>query len=150
LTPGRSLHDFSSTDLSLKGVLNWLAEASGRYREWKVSAIFSQTASIVEYPMIFASEEQIIQKLKGLGMMTMKAGNVLETIAILLALISIMPVAYWWNMGELSQHRQYLYYLLFVLFIMGYVTYRKIKALRAALKSSKKHDSGPQVPPFPR
>jgi hypothetical protein len=75
--------------------------------------------------------------------MTMKIGNVLETIAILLALISIMPMAYWWNMDELSQHRQYLYYLLFVICLLGYVTYRKVRRIREALKSSKKQGSGP-------
>jgi hypothetical protein len=82
-------------------------------------------------------------KLKDLGMMTMKIGNALETIAILLALISIMPIAYWQNMDELSQHRQYLYYLFFVLCLLGYVTYRKVRRLRARLKSSKKQGSGP-------
>lgn len=80
----------------------------------------------------------------------MKAGEILETLAILVALVSIMPVAYWWHMGELSQHRIYFYYLFIMLCLLGYVTYRRIKRLRAALKSAKKRSSGPgpKIPPF--
>ena len=79
---------------------------------------------------------------------SMKAGEILETIAILAALVSLMPVALWWHTGELSQHRSYFYYLFFMLCLLGYVTYRRVKRLRAALRSSKKRGSGPPVPPF--
>jgi uncharacterized membrane protein len=78
----------------------------------------------------------------------MKKSEILETIAILVAVLSLMPVAYWWHMGDLSQHRLFLYYLFAMLCILVYVTYRRVKRLRAALKSSKKDGSGPPVPPF--
>ena len=80
----------------------------------------------------------------------MKVSEVLETIVILVALVSLMPVAYWWHMGELSLHQNFLYYLFVMLGLLGYITYRRIKRLRAALKSSKKQDSGPgpKIPPF--
>ncbi len=77
-------------------------------------------------------------------------GEILETLAILLALVSIIPVAYWWHMGDLGQHHTYFYYLFIMLCILGYVTYRRIKKLRAALKSAKNRSSGPgpKIPPF--
>ena len=78
----------------------------------------------------------------------MKKAEILETIAIVVALLSLMPIAFWWHTGELPQQRLYFYYLFFMLCILGYVTYRRIKRLRAMLKSSKKHGSGPPVPPF--
>jgi uncharacterized membrane protein len=78
----------------------------------------------------------------------MKKAEILETIAILVAVFSLIPVAYWWHMGDLSQHRLYLYYLFAMLCILLYVTYRRVKRLRAVLKASKKDGSGPRVPPF--
>jgi hypothetical protein len=78
----------------------------------------------------------------------MKAGEILETIAIFAALFSLIPVAFWWHTGELAQHRSYFYYLFFMLCILGYVTYRRVKRLRAVLRSPKKRGSGPPVPPF--
>ena len=68
-----------------------------------------------------------------------KVGETLETLAILVALFSIIPVAYWWHMGDMSRHTSYFYYLFFMLCILGFVTYRRIKRLRAALKSSKRN-----------
>ena len=79
---------------------------------------------------------------------SVKVGEILETITILVALVSLMPVAFWWHTGELPQHRSYFYYLFFMLCLLGYVTYRRVKRMRAALKSSKKSGSGPRVPPF--
>ena len=82
---------------------------------------------------------------------SMAVGEILETIAILAALAALIPVAYWWHADDhnLVQHRSYFYYLLFpLLCILGYVTYRRIKRLRAALKSSKKRGSRPRIPPF--
>jgi len=78
----------------------------------------------------------------------MKKSEILETIAILVAVLSLMPVAYWWHTGDLSQHRLFLYYLFAMLCILVYVTYRRVKRLRAVLRSSKKDGSGPPVPPF--
>ena len=78
----------------------------------------------------------------------MSGAEIVETIAILVALVSIMPVAYWWHMDELAAHQSYFYYLFFMLCILGFVTYRRIKRLRAALRSAKKRSSGPQKPPF--
>jgi uncharacterized membrane protein len=80
---------------------------------------------------------------------SMEVGEILETIAILLALVSLIPVAYWWHMDELSfsRHGLYFCYLFFMLCLLGYVTYRRVKRLRAALRSSKKR-GGPRVPPF--
>jgi len=79
---------------------------------------------------------------------SIKTGELLETIAIFIALVSIMPVAYWWHMGSLSNHRIYFIYLFFILCAMGYVFYRRIKRLSALFKASKKRGSGPRVPPF--
>ena len=78
----------------------------------------------------------------------MKAGEILETIVIFVSLFSLMPIALWWHTGGLSQHQSYLYYLLFMLCALGYVTYRRVKRLRAVLRSSKKRGPGPPVPPF--
>ena len=79
---------------------------------------------------------------------SMKPAEIIETIAITIALVSLLPVAYWWHMSELGMHQNYFYYLFFMLCILGYVTYRRIKRLRAALRSAKKGSSGPQKPPF--
>lgn len=79
---------------------------------------------------------------------SMKIGEILETIAITIALLSLMPVALWWHAGELSQKTSYFYYLFAMLCILSYITYRRIKRLRAALKSSTKRGSGPRIPPF--
>ena len=78
----------------------------------------------------------------------MKAAEMIETIVISISLLSLMPVALWWHKQELSEHHSYFYYLFFMLCAMGYITYRRIKRLRAALKSSKKKGSGPPRPPF--
>ena len=78
----------------------------------------------------------------------MKPGEILETIVIAVALLSLMPVALWWHTGELGQQRAYFYYLFIMLCLLGYVTYRRVKRLRAVLKSAKKRNSGPRVPPF--
>ncbi len=78
----------------------------------------------------------------------MGPGEILETIAIFIALLSLLPVAFWWHTHELPEHRSYFYYLFFMLCILGYVTYRRIKRLRAVLRSSKKKGPGPPVPPF--
>ena len=78
----------------------------------------------------------------------MKTAEILETIAIIVAVLSLMPVAYWWHMDDLAEHNAYFYYLAFMLCLLGYVTYRRVKRLRAVLKSSKKDGSGPPVPPF--
>ena len=79
---------------------------------------------------------------------SMKAAEIIETIVIFISLLSLMPVAFWWHTQELSEHYSYFYYLFFMLCAMGYITYRRIKRLRAALKSSKKKGSGPPRPPF--
>lgn len=68
----------------------------------------------------------------------MKKGEIIETIVIFVALVSLMPVAYWWHMGTIPQHHNYFYYLFFMLCLLGYVTYRRTKRLMAVLKSSKK------------
>lgn len=78
---------------------------------------------------------------------SMKPSELLETIMITVALVSLMPVAYWWHMGRLADHRSYFYYLAFMLCLLGYITYRRIKRLRAAFRASKK-GQGPPVPPF--
>lgn len=79
----------------------------------------------------------------------MKTGEILETIAIIIALISIMPVAYWWHMGTLPQYGFYYIYLFIMLCLMGFVFYRRIKRVSAAFKASRKRGSGgPRVPPF--
>ncbi|MBD3184347.1 hypothetical protein GF312_18835 [Candidatus Poribacteria bacterium] len=86
----------------------------------------------------------------------MKKSEIFETLVILVALVSLMPVAYWWHMDELGQHMPYMYYLFAMLCLLGYVTYRRIKKLRAVLRASKKDDSkpdtkpdsGPKIPPF--
>jgi uncharacterized membrane protein len=81
----------------------------------------------------------------------MKLGEILETIVIIVALIALLPIAYWWHMGELQMHRQYFYFLFILLCLLGYVMYRRIKRLRAVLKSTKKGGGpGPKVPPFYR
>ena len=77
----------------------------------------------------------------------MKPVEILETIVISVAVLSLIPVAYWWHMKELGAHRLYIYYLFFTLCLMGYITYRRIKRLKAAFKSSKKGGQGP-MPPF--
>ena len=77
-----------------------------------------------------------------------KAGEILETITIYVALISLIPVLVWWHKGNLPQQRLYLFYLFLILCIMGYVTYRRIKRIRAAFKAQKKRGSGPPFPPY--
>ena len=79
---------------------------------------------------------------------SMKVAEIIETIVISIALLSIMPVAFWWHKQVLSEHHSYFYYLFFMLCVMGYITYRRIKRLRKALKSAKKGGSGPARPPF--
>ncbi len=78
----------------------------------------------------------------------MKPSELLETIVITVAVLSLIPVAYWWHMSELAAHRLYFGYLFIMLGLMGYITYRRIKRLRAALKASKKGGQGPRMPPF--
>ena len=68
----------------------------------------------------------------------MKAAEMIETIVITISLLSLMPVLFWWHTQELSEHHSYFYYLFFMLCAMGYITYRRIKRLRAAMKSSKR------------
>jgi len=77
-----------------------------------------------------------------------KAGEIFETIAIYVALISLMPVLVWWHKGNLPQQRPYLFYLFLILCVIGYVTYRRIKRIRAAFKAQKKRGSGPPFPPY--
>ncbi|HGJ65582.1 TPA: hypothetical protein ENS27_09355 [bacterium] len=79
-----------------------------------------------------------------------KAGEIIETIVIYIALASLMPVIYWWHSGTLHRQRPYLIYLFVILCIMGYITYRRIKRLRSAFKSAKKNsrNSGSPFPPF--
>ena len=77
----------------------------------------------------------------------MKPAEILETIVISVAVLSLIPVAYWWHMKELGAHRLYFGYLLTMLCLMGYITYRRIKRLKAAFKSSKKGGQG-RMPPF--
>jgi hypothetical protein len=78
----------------------------------------------------------------------MQGPELVETIMIFIALLSLMPVAYWWHTQQLGEHHSYFYYLFFMLCILGYITYRRIKRLRAVMKSTKKKGSGPRVPPF--
>ena len=80
----------------------------------------------------------------------MKLGEILETVAILIALVSLIPIAYWWQIKELSQHTPYLYYLFFMLGVLAFITVRRIRRLRAAMKANEKGGpgSGPRVPPF--
>jgi len=60
---------------------------------------------------------------------SMKTGEILETIVILVALVSLIPVAYWSHMGELPRHGLDFYYKLFILCLLGYMTYRGVKRL---------------------
>ena len=78
----------------------------------------------------------------------MKSGEALETIVTIVALIALLPIAYWWHMEELQLHRQYYYFLFVLLCSLGYVMYRRIKRLRAVMKSTKNRGSGPKIPPF--
>jgi hypothetical protein len=80
----------------------------------------------------------------------MKLGETLETIVIIIALVALLPIAYWWHMDELQVHRQYFYFLFALLILLGYVMYRRIKRLRAAMKATNRRDSGPKIPPFYR
>ncbi len=79
---------------------------------------------------------------------SMKPAEILETIVISVAVLSLIPVAYWWHMKELGAHRLYIYYLFFTLCLMGYITYRRIKRLRAAMRAAKKGGPGQPMPPF--
>ncbi|MFC1717086.1 hypothetical protein ACFL6S_25710 [Candidatus Poribacteria bacterium] len=79
---------------------------------------------------------------------SMSKTELLETIVISVAVLSLLPVAYWWHMKTLAAHRLYFGYLLIMLSLMGYITYRRIKRLRAALKASKKGGQGRPMPPF--
>ncbi len=79
---------------------------------------------------------------------SMKPAEVLETIVISVAVLSLIPMAYWWHMKEMAAHRPYFYYLFFMLCLMGYITYRRIKRLKAAFKASNKRGQGPSRPPF--
>lgn len=79
---------------------------------------------------------------------SMKPAELVETIANVVALLSLIPVAYWWHMKELAEHKSYFYYLSAMLCILGYVTYKRIKRLRAAMKAAEKKGSGPRIPPF--
>lgn len=79
---------------------------------------------------------------------TKKSGEILETIAIFVALISLLPVVFWWHTGDLPKQRTYFFYLFILLCALGYVTYRRVNRLRMALKASKKRGSGPPIPPF--
>ena len=78
----------------------------------------------------------------------MKSEEIIETIVIFVALVSLLPVVFWWHTGELSNQRPYLFYLFTILCAMGYVTYRRIKRLRAVLGATKKRGSRPPMPPF--
>jgi len=77
-----------------------------------------------------------------------KTSEIIETIIIYIALISLMPVAYWWHSGTIKQHPYFFIYLFIILCIMGYITYRRISRLRSAFKAAKKRGSGPPFPPF--
>jgi len=77
-----------------------------------------------------------------------KTGEILETIIILVSLLSLFPVVIWWHTGALQHQKLYYLYLFILLCILGYVTYRRIKRLRAALRASKKRGSGTSFPPF--
>ena len=79
---------------------------------------------------------------------SMKPAEILETIVISVAVLSLIPVAYWWHMKTLAAHRLYFGYMIITLCLMGYITYRRIKRLRAAMKSSKKGGQGRPMPPF--
>ena len=80
----------------------------------------------------------------------MKKGEILETVAITVALLSLTPVALWWHTGGLPRHRSYFYYLFFMLCILGYVTYRRVKRLRAVIRASKKGGPNSPFPPSPQ
>lgn len=78
---------------------------------------------------------------------SMKPSEILETIVIVVALLSLLPIAYWYHAKELVAHRSYFYYLFIMLCLMGYITYRRIKRMKAAFKESGKKGSGP-IPPY--
>ena len=75
-----------------------------------------------------------------------KTGELVETIIINVALLSLVPILIWWHRGNLAQQKPYLFYLLIILCILGYITYRRIRRLRAAFKAAKNQG---QKPPFP-
>ncbi|MGQ9609021.1 MAG: hypothetical protein ACUVWN_06955 [bacterium] len=77
-----------------------------------------------------------------------KKGEIIETIMIFIALLSLLPVVLWWHTGSLSSQRYYYFYLFLLLCILGYITYRRIKRLRVAIRASKRRGSGPPLPPF--
>lgn len=79
---------------------------------------------------------------------SMKPSEILETIVIVVSLLSLLPISYWWHTKELAVHRSYFYYLFIMLCLMGYVTYRRIKRMKAAFEASNKKGSGPPGPPF--
>lgn len=68
---------------------------------------------------------------------SMKLAEILETIVISVTVLSLLPVAYWLNIKELTAHISYFYYMFFMLCLMGYIAYRRIKRLRVAMKASK-------------
>ncbi len=77
-----------------------------------------------------------------------KKGEIVETVMIFVALLSLLPVVLWWHTGALSSQRYYYFYLFLLLCILGYITYRRIKRLRSAIRASKRRGSGPPLPPF--
>lgn len=76
---------------------------------------------------------------------SMKPAEILETIAISVTVLSLLPVVYWLNNKELSAHLPYFYYLFFMLCLMGYIAYRRIKKLKVAFKSSRNKGQDPRV-----
>ena len=76
---------------------------------------------------------------------SMKLAEILETIAISVTVLSLLPVVYWLNNKELAAHLPYFYYLFFMLCLMGYITYRRIKRMKTAFKSSKDKGQNPPV-----
>ncbi len=77
-----------------------------------------------------------------------KTVELIESIIIYIALISLLPVLVWWHKGNLPQQKPYLFYLFIILCIMGYITYRRIKRLRSAFKAAKNQSQKPPFPPF--
>ena len=69
-----------------------------------------------------------------------KLAEILETIAVSVTVLSLLPVVYWLNAKELGAHLSYFYYLFFMLCLMGYIAYRRIKKLRLLMKSSRNKD----------